>query len=136
MLTLGEKLRKLRDEKGVSLQIASTALGIAKSTIVGYEKDNREPNINTINKLAEYYRINTNDLIDPNAVPTYRSIDLKILFKTEDIDIEGKRLTEEEKNMIYNIARAMVGFNDEGWKLPVAETNLINRIVKSIIDRN
>lgn len=108
MLTIGQKLRKLRKEKGVSLQTVADALGISKSTITGYEHDSREPGIEIINKIAEYYRINPLYLIKNELVPNYRAINLKELFENEDLTVEDKRLTIKEKDMIYRVIKAII----------------------------
>jgi transcriptional regulator with XRE-family HTH domain len=108
MLTIGEKLRKLRKEKGVSLQTVADALGISKSTITGYEHDSREPGIEIINKIADYYRVNPLFLIRNDLIPNYKAVNLKELFEYEDLTVEGKRLTNREKDMIYRVIKAIV----------------------------
>lgn len=108
MLTLGQKLKKLRKEKGVSQPTASMHIGIGKSTLASYELDLREPSIATLNKIADYYKINISELVKPDLVPNYRSLDLKRLFDKEDIDLEGRRLSEREKALIYRVIRAII----------------------------
>ena len=50
---LGEKLRELRTELNLNMKQASEKLGISYTTYVGYEKNEREPNSETLIKLAE-----------------------------------------------------------------------------------
>lgn len=111
MLTLGMKLKKLRSEKGVSQATAADEIGIAKATLSNYEKNNREPNIEMLNKIARYYKVEPNDLIKPDLVPNYRTYDLKRFFDSEDIEVDGRRLTYRQKDMIYEIAKVIVNRN-------------------------
>lgn len=109
MFTLGQKLKKLRSQKGVSQAIASADMGMGKGTLAAYELDTREPNIENLNKLANYYKIDPNELIKPDLFPNYRSLDLKKLLDKEDIDVEGRRLSEREKDLIYRVVKALLG---------------------------
>lgn len=108
MFTLGQKLKNLRKQKGVSQFIAAEGIGIGKGTLAAYELNTREPNIENINKLANYYKIDPNELIKPDLFPNYRSLDLYKLFDKEDIDVEGRRLTDREKAMIYRVVKAIL----------------------------
>jgi transcriptional regulator with XRE-family HTH domain len=111
MFTFGQKLKKLRQEKGVSQVTAAEGIGIGKSTLASYELEHREPNIENINKISNYYKVDPSELIKPDLVPNYRSLDLKKLFDKEDIDIEGRRLNDREKAMIYRVAKAIIFYN-------------------------
>ena len=53
---LGEKLRELRTELNLNMKQASEKLGISYTTYVGYEKNEREPNSETLIKLADFYK--------------------------------------------------------------------------------
>lgn len=108
MYSLGQKLKKIRNEKGVTQKTAALQMGIKKSTLVGYELDTREPNIETINKISNYYKIDPSELIKPDLVPNYPTVDLNTLFESEEIILEGKRLTKKEKALIYRIAKAVL----------------------------
>lgn len=108
MITLGAKIRKLRNQKGVSQAMAAEGIGIAKSTLASYELDKREPDIENINKIAKYFRIDPGELVKKDYFPNYRALDLKKLFDHEDITVEGRRLTEREKYTIYKVIKALI----------------------------
>lgn len=65
MMTLGEKLRKLREEKGYTTYHVLTKLG---RTDCGYieklEADKVNPSLSTIAKLSKIYKITLRELLD------------------------------------------------------------------------
>lgn len=56
-------LKNLREEKGLSRQQVADMLGISKRTIESYEYGNREPNIEMICKLADFYEVSIDCLL-------------------------------------------------------------------------
>ncbi|ALI33918.1 helix-turn-helix domain-containing protein [Weissella cibaria] len=57
-MTIGERLKKLRKEKGVTLVKMSEAIGIAQSSLSRYESGEREPTkIEQLEKLADYFGV-------------------------------------------------------------------------------
>jgi transcriptional regulator with XRE-family HTH domain len=56
-------IRQLRDDAGKSQQDIADAIGMARATYASLEADRRPPNLDEINKLAEYYQIAPADLI-------------------------------------------------------------------------
>lgn len=60
---IGEKLRELRTGLNLNMKQASEKLGISYTTYVGYEKNEREPNSDTLIKLADFYKCSVDYLI-------------------------------------------------------------------------
>ena len=56
-------LKELRKEKGISQEDAAKDLGISLRAYQNYEYGQREPNIQMINKLADYYGVTTDYLL-------------------------------------------------------------------------
>lgn len=54
-MTIGEKLRQLRMDKGESLDTAASNIGITKSSLAMYERDERTPRDQVKVALANYY---------------------------------------------------------------------------------
>lgn len=63
MDTLGSKLKKLREEKGFTLEYVATRLNTTKTSIGRYEKNDREPKSEMINSLADFYNVSTDYLL-------------------------------------------------------------------------
>lgn len=59
---LTDMLKQLREQHGLSQAKLAEQLQIRKGTYVTYEYGTREPNIETINKLADFYHVTTDYL--------------------------------------------------------------------------
>lgn len=58
------KLKELRVKKGVTQNEVAIAVGCAKSTYPKYEREEREPDITTLCRLADYFEVTVDYLID------------------------------------------------------------------------
>lgn len=65
---IGQKLKELRLKKGYNMRQTSTALNIPYTTYVNYEKDQREPDYETLLKLAEYFNVSVDWLLDKTSI--------------------------------------------------------------------
>ena len=57
MVTLGTRLRALREEKGLTLEQVANFVGTTKVSIGRYEKDEREPKSEMLNLLADFFNV-------------------------------------------------------------------------------
>ena len=62
-------LKELREEKGLNMRQLSTELGIPYTTYVSYEKGDREPNIETLIHIADYFECSVDRLIGRESNP-------------------------------------------------------------------
>lgn len=58
------RLRELRLATGMQQQEAAKKLNIPGSTYAGYERGEREPRINVLIKLADYFHVSVDYLIE------------------------------------------------------------------------
>jgi len=96
-MTFGERLRDLRKARGYTQEQLAKKIGVAKTTITGYEKNNREPNVLTITKLAQALNVSGNELI---CVTT---ADAPTLAKSSDeiaLLRDYRRLSPQGKNYL------------------------------------
>lgn len=79
MEKFGEKLRKLRQQHGVSLRELSTQLGYAShSYVTALEKNERKPSAEVILKLADLFDVTTDQLMrDEIALDTHGEVTRK-----------------------------------------------------------
>ncbi|MBO5610624.1 MAG: helix-turn-helix transcriptional regulator [Eubacterium sp.] len=63
-MSLGVNLRKCRESKGLTQKEMSDILDISKSNISKYESGDVEPNIDTLIKYADYFRVSIDYLLD------------------------------------------------------------------------
>jgi transcriptional regulator with XRE-family HTH domain len=62
-MTLGDRLRQIRESKGLTQIFVSKKLGIANTTLSSYENDERKPDPDTLKKLADFYDVSTDWLL-------------------------------------------------------------------------
>lgn len=60
---LGETVRKLRKEKGLSQEEFAEAIGRDARTVVAIETGKRNPTLKTLNKIASVFKISLSDLL-------------------------------------------------------------------------
>ena len=63
MATFGEMLRKLRKSRELSQQDLARNIGISKSSINMYERNDREPGFETLEKIADYFNADMDYLL-------------------------------------------------------------------------
>lgn len=93
-MLFSERLRELRQNKGLSQSQLADALNISKSAISMYELGKREPDLETLEGIADFFNVDINYLIgkedgsmyylDPEAAEIAQEVqqrpELKILF--------------------------------------------------------
>lgn len=62
-MNIGERLTKLREEKGYMQRDVAEHLGIAPNTLSGYERNLRNPDSDTLVKLANYYNVSVDFIV-------------------------------------------------------------------------
>lgn len=61
---IGQKLKKLREETGIKQETLAKAIGLQRQTISMYESDKRDPDIPTLKKIASYFQITVDELLE------------------------------------------------------------------------
>lgn len=65
-----DRLRSLRKIKGLSQTEAAKKLGFARTTYSNYEAGNREPDNETLQKIADFFEVSTDYLLGRTDDPT------------------------------------------------------------------
>lgn len=93
-----DRLKECRIKSGLTQEQLAEKLGVAKSTLSGYESGNREPTIATIAKVLDILNIDANYLYqDETKALTELIVDLdkKILLKKySDLDDHGREMVD------------------------------------------
>jgi transcriptional regulator with XRE-family HTH domain len=63
---LGERLKKLRSRKGMSQEELSKNLGLTRGTYAHYEINKRQPDYDTLKKIADFFNVTIDFLITGN----------------------------------------------------------------------
>ena len=102
------RLKDLRKSKGISQEQAAHDLGLSLRGYQNYEYGQREPNIEMILKLAEYYNVTTDYLLEKEPAPLDQFE--SIIFTKEmenDMNADYKRLLPQDKAVIARIVKAL-----------------------------
>lgn len=94
-MALGEKLKKLRKEKGWSQQEVSSRLGVHQKHLSRYENNASKPSLDMLRKLGEIFNVSVDFLIDEgaSAEPAIRDKELQTYFeKVDNLDEENKKV--------------------------------------------
>lgn len=73
MSRLSDMLVYLRKREGLSQQDLANRVGLTRSAIGMYETGKREPDLDTLSLLADFYRVDMNTLTGHAAMPTGRN---------------------------------------------------------------
>ncbi len=99
-MKIGKNLRKLREEKGLSLRQLQDEVGISHNTIGAYERDVVQPTIDNYFKLIEYFEIPFNYLAYGKEVAeSFIDSELKALFK------KTEKLKKKDREIIKKYIR-------------------------------
>lgn len=92
-----DRLKEARLQKGFTQEQIAEKIGVAKSTYTGYEKGNREPNVNTIGILMKELGVDANFLWqDETTFPfelTYDEME-NLVKKYRVLDEHGKEMVD------------------------------------------
>ena len=100
-----KRIRELRKEKNITMKQLGEVIGVAESTISLYENGKRQPDNDTLQKLADYFCTTTDYLLGRTDEPATNSLDKQL----EGVDFalwgEVHDLTDEEKQDIINFVK-------------------------------
>lgn len=66
-LSIGNKLKKLRIERGLTQQTVTDALGISRSVYSQYENDEREPSLRRMISISRFFMVSLDYLCSNDA---------------------------------------------------------------------
>lgn len=96
---LGENIRNLRVARGMYQIDLAQALNVSKSTVAMWETDRRTPDIDMLTRIAEFFCVSTNELLNGRKV--------------------NVKLDEEEPSDEQYVLRAFRGLSEKNKKSAV-----------------
>ncbi len=96
-----EKLKELRKEKGISLKELGSVVGVAESTMSLYENGKRQPDYETLLKLAEYFGVTVDYLLRGGNEFERLPEELVILNRS------AKKMSPENRKKLLEMAKVM-----------------------------
>ena len=88
-----DKLKKLRNENGLSQEALAEAVHISRSAIAKYENGNGNPSEETLKALAVYFGVEVDELRSDNIIKKNKKN--KFLIKTIIIRVVANQLSLE-----------------------------------------
>lgn len=67
---IGQRLKQLRDEKGLKQADIAEVLGVSRTTYTQYETEKSEPDLATVTRLAEFFNTSVDYLLGNTNVRT------------------------------------------------------------------
>lgn len=122
---IGERIRMLRKQNNITMKELGKMLTLGESTISMYENGKRMPDYNTLSKIADYFKVSTDWLLNKtdNPTPPNKKAPPKPEpdIKWGDFGIsfyEGgkKKLTQAQKDKIAKLVQIAVMDEEEYWK--------------------
>lgn len=98
MKNLGYRLKKARSEKRLTQMEVAKIIGISHGTLSGYERDYRDPDTETLSKLASLYDVSLDWLLtgEENKDNSYTKNDSTVFTNRLKKQRENNQLTIEE----------------------------------------
>jgi transcriptional regulator with XRE-family HTH domain len=123
MNVLAERLKKARKQHQLTQRQLAAKLGISQSTVALYETGDRNPDPDTLNKLADFFNVSTDCLLgrvnDPTSIkePNIKEPGIKVANiegQETKITFHGRELTAEQMRQLRKyISRVLLDDEDE-----------------------
>ncbi len=117
MITLANRLKELRKDRGLTQKDLGNILGVGKTTISMYENGNSTPNDEIKLKICDYFNVSLDYLIGKSSVknyqenPHFNTID-KIAknngIHTLAAHFENEEFTQDDLNDIENFINYVI----------------------------
>jgi len=104
-MEFGKRLRLLRKEKNLTLRELEKQTDISYSALGKYERDERQPDFDTLEKLADYFDVSIDWLLGRTNIRTY---DEHVFYEdVEDISSKLKIIPKEYRREIVDAIDAL-----------------------------
>lgn len=106
---LSERLRELRIRKEISNGDLAKEFNIASSTLSSYENGNREPKLDGLIQMAQYFNVSTDYLLGLTNEKRYYDNEIKIIPPTLfDLFEKFGSLSKEEQEIIEIVLEGLL----------------------------
>lgn len=113
-MTIGDKIKYLRLEKGYDQQDICDFLNIEQSTLSNYENNRRTPKLEMISKMADFFGVTTDYLLDREVelnkkdqmeIDEYLNNFENELLTQTGLMFDGEPMTQESKEKLIAAMR-------------------------------
>ena len=129
-MAFNDRLKEARIACGLTQEQLAQRIGVAKSTVTGYEKGNSEPNMLTVQKIMQELRIDANflwqDEIDKTSQEIFSKQEIEHIQKYRTLDVYGKRQVDTVlSNEIERIREQSLEIAEESAPYMYAKTEYL-----------
>ena len=102
---LSERLKILRAERGITQADLAIELGVSKQAYSLYEPDRREMDFSALCRLADYFNVSVDYLLERSSDTTHKFCDeeVRLIFDYRSLDERGKEAIKN--NVAYEVSR-------------------------------
>jgi len=117
-MNIGNRLAFLRDQRGLTQEELAASLGISRAALSHYEKSRREPDTETLGKIADLFQVSIDYLVGRTSQPQ-TTLDPEIrqfadelelsdeqILENFSLTIDGRKLTADEARRFIAFVRA------------------------------
>ena len=107
---IGDKLKQLREQRDYSQGYVADTLGISRVNYNRYENNNREPDGETLKRIADFFNVSTDELLgreipvknEPEKVSARDQRDLDKFLEQSEVMFDGElhQLDDEGREML------------------------------------
>ena len=109
-MTIGENIKRVRKEKGLTQKQLAEILGVTQQMIGSYENSDREPKLNSLSKIAKALDVDVWELIEFNSI---------------DIDENVTSVNDNNKKTLDSYYNEL---NEKGQEKAVEQVELLTKI--------
>lgn len=117
-MNIGSRIAFLRDQRGLTQEELATSLGISRAALSHYEKNRREPDTETLSKVADLFQVSldylagrtqqANAVLDADVRKFADELELanSDLLEKFAFTIDGRKLSPDEARRFIAFVRA------------------------------
>ena len=107
-MKIGDRIKTLREAKGLQQLELCAILDIEQSTLANYESGRRIPNDEIKIKIANYFDVSLDYLLGRDNQQVYNTpADIKRILSEQVVMFDGEAVTESNKAIIKQMLTAM-----------------------------
>lgn len=129
-MTIGDRLRALRKEKGFTQKELAQKLGVSPSMVGQYETNVRKPKFETLEKFATSLGVSITEIIDISAISPSLNTAAPLMFNLQkvfnrDTSDGGIILSQEDRNQIRQLSELISKIPEE-----MSNSSFLNDMLK------
>ncbi|PPA71933.1 helix-turn-helix domain-containing protein [Jeotgalibacillus proteolyticus] len=115
-MSLGSKLRNLREQRGISQKELASRLKIPNQNVSNYERNFRQPDYDTLKKFANFFQVSTDYLlgVDNNQNPVDKEEEEFLAFANDpELEVWYKELPKTDEERLRRLRKVWEALKDD-----------------------